>query len=113
MKKPTIYLDTSVISAYWFDGADVLALARRVKTRDWWETERRLFALRGSAIIETELREGVFRRQPECSAMARRLNYLSVTNQARELLIACSRSRLFHQTSRATPFTWHFRPHMR
>lgn len=85
MKKPSVYLDTSVISAYWHEGSDVLALARRVKTREWWEAERAFFALRGSAVVETELSDGRFPRQQDCLAMARRLNYLPITSEAREL----------------------------
>jgi hypothetical protein len=43
MKKPSVYLDTSIISAYWDKGKAVSALARRDKTRDWWDYERRHF----------------------------------------------------------------------
>jgi hypothetical protein len=40
MKTPTTYLDTSVISAFWYEGADVAMLARRLHTREWWDMER-------------------------------------------------------------------------
>ena len=43
MNKPTVYLDASIISAYWDKAKDVSAAARREKTRDWWEYERRYF----------------------------------------------------------------------
>lgn len=49
MNKPTVNLDTSIISAYWYDGTNVLGLARRVKTRDWWENESPNFAIWVSA----------------------------------------------------------------
>jgi hypothetical protein len=39
-KKPPIYLDTTVLSWYWYEGTDVLALGRRIATCEWWETER-------------------------------------------------------------------------
>ncbi len=45
MKKPTVYLDTSIISAFWFEGADVPMLARRLHTREWWDLERRNFEI--------------------------------------------------------------------
>src|SRR6266851_5727153 len=76
MKKPTIYLDTSLISAYWYEGADVAMLARRLHTREWWELERRHFGLWGSAVGEKELQSGTFPRQDECLKMMRRLRFL-------------------------------------
>ena len=50
MKKPTVYLDTTIISAYWFEGADVASLARRLKTREWWDIERLHFSLWSSGL---------------------------------------------------------------
>ena len=35
MKKPTLYLDTNIISTLYYDGADINGLARRMATRDW------------------------------------------------------------------------------
>jgi len=29
-KKPTAYLDTTILSSYWYEGPDILVLARRV-----------------------------------------------------------------------------------
>ena len=34
MLKPGVYLDTNIISAYWYEGSDVMSLARRIHTRD-------------------------------------------------------------------------------
>ena len=44
-KKPTVYLDTTIISSYWYEGTDVLALGRRLSTREWWEAERTQFVI--------------------------------------------------------------------
>lgn len=52
MKKSTVYLDTSVISAYWYEGADVAMLAMRLHTREWWDLERGHFAVWTSAVAE-------------------------------------------------------------
>jgi hypothetical protein len=79
MKKPTVYLDTSIVSAFWYEGADVAMLARRLHTREWWQLERRKFEIRTSAFSEAELRAGAFSRQSECQRMVRRLIYLRVT----------------------------------
>jgi hypothetical protein len=37
-KKPTVYLDTTIVSAYWYEGGDVLAVGRRFMTREWWDS---------------------------------------------------------------------------
>jgi hypothetical protein len=85
MKKPSIYLDTSVISAYWYEGADVAVLASRLQTREWWDLERHHFTLWASAVSETELLAGDFPRQGECLAMVRRLSYVATTSAVRTL----------------------------
>jgi hypothetical protein len=83
MPKPTVYLDTSIISAHWYDGSDVAMLARQLKTRDWWIAEREHFNSVSSAFTEAELRAGVFPRQAECVRMIRRLPYIRMTQAAR------------------------------
>jgi hypothetical protein len=85
MTKPTVYLDTTIISAYWYDGADVVGLARRVKTRDWWADESPHFSLWVSNVDENELAAGEFRRQLECLRFVRRLRYLPITKESRDL----------------------------
>jgi|SRR6266404_3984674 len=55
MQKPTVYLDTNIFSAYWYEGHDVAAAARRFHTREWWAFERRHFALRISVTTINEL----------------------------------------------------------
>jgi hypothetical protein len=70
MKKPSVYLDTTIISAYWYEGSDVPWFARRRKTRDWWEAESEQFSLWVSATTVNELRAGRLRRQADCLRMA-------------------------------------------
>jgi hypothetical protein len=77
--KPTVYLDTTIPSAYWYHGRNLLALARRQLTREWWDAERKHFALLVSSVTEAELREGEFPRQDECLKLIRRLPYLPIT----------------------------------
>lgn len=85
MKKPTVYLDTNIASAFWYEGSDVAMLSRRLRTREWWDLERCYFALWTSTFSEAELRAGVFPRQAECVKMVRRLRYLPATGRVREL----------------------------
>jgi predicted nucleic acid-binding protein len=86
LKKATVYLDTSVISAFWYEGANVAMLARRLSTREWWDLERRHFTVSTSVFTETELRAGTFPRQNESLKTVRRLGYLSVTTEVRDLI---------------------------
>ena len=39
MSSPSVYLDTSFISALWYEGNDVSVLARRFHSREWWDRE--------------------------------------------------------------------------
>ncbi len=81
-KKPTVYLDTTIPSAYWYEGRNLLASGRRLLTRQWWDTERRHFSLLVSSVTEAELEEGEFPRQAECLKMVRRLRYLPIVKGA-------------------------------
>jgi hypothetical protein len=83
-KKPTVYLDTTVLSSYWYEGADVLAIGRRITTREWWDAERSHFVLFASSVTEDELEAGVYRGQAEALAMSRRLKFLPMLTESRE-----------------------------
>jgi hypothetical protein len=98
MRKPTVYLDASVISAYWYEGTDVLTLARRLRTRDWWEYERSNFTLWTSAGCEAELRAGRFPKQRECLKMVRRVRYLTATSAVEQLQELLTERRLVPTT---------------
>lgn len=76
MKKPTIYLDTNVISAYWYNGRDGLSVARRKLTREWWVDERGDFLIWISPVTSAELNSGMYPRQDDACAMARRIRQL-------------------------------------
>ena len=85
MKKPTIYLDTNIVSALHYDGTDINGLARRMATRDWWDSERRGFDLFGSIVTEQELADGVYGNQQECVHFVRRLKYVPITAKVRQM----------------------------
>jgi hypothetical protein len=83
--RPTIYLDSSVISAYWYEGDNAAMLERRLHTREWWDMERQHFALWASALVQRELSTGAFPRQAQSIRMARRLPHLPATSAAERL----------------------------
>ncbi|MBC7853040.1 MAG: hypothetical protein IAF94_06360 [Pirellulaceae bacterium] len=85
MDKPTVYLDTNIVSTYFYKGADFDGLARRNITRDWWKNERAGFAVWASIITEEELAAGKYPRQTECLKFVRRLPFLPLNNETLEI----------------------------
>lgn len=85
MKKPTIYLDTNIISALHYGGADINTLSRRMATREWWDSERRYFAIRASSFTELELAGGHYAGQADCVRFVRRLPDVPITRLVRDL----------------------------
>ena len=83
MAKASVYLDTNVISSYWYNGLDVAGRARRLATREWWRTERGHLVIWVSAATEDELAAGKFRRQADCLRFVRRLSYLPINAKVR------------------------------
>ena len=98
MHKPTVYLDTNIFSAYWHEGGDVAAAARRLHTREWWDLERQHFSLHVSVTTINELRAGTFRRQSDCLKMARALPRLAMTRRTKHVLDELLKSRLIPET---------------
>ena len=86
MKNPSVYLDTSIISSYWDKLNDVSVAARRSKTRDWWNSERRYFELWTSIGAVNELRTGSFSHQSECLRMVRRVRRLVIDRAVDDLV---------------------------
>jgi hypothetical protein len=99
-RQPTVYLDTSIPSAYWYDGSNEDIIKRKLLTRDWCEAERPLFAVWSSAFAEAELLRGTYRRQDECLKMIRRLPYLSATGEVRQLAVELVNSKIVPETEK-------------
>ena len=75
--RPSLYLDTNVLSALRYDGGSIQGMHRRLLTREWWGIERKHFAVFASQFTETELKRGEYPGQEEALAEVRRLPYLS------------------------------------
>jgi len=85
MKKPTIYLDTNIVSALHYDGTDINTLSRRMITREWWDGEHQHFSIWVSSLTELELAQGVYGKQADCLRFVRRLKYVPITREIRRL----------------------------
>jgi hypothetical protein len=96
--KPTVYLDTNIISAYWYEGKDVAGAARRFHTREWWNLERPHFSVYVSVTTINELRAGSYRRQVDCLKMARTFPRLAMTRKAKHVLDELLKSRLLPES---------------
>ncbi len=79
MTDPSIYLDTNIFSAFWYEGHDIASIVRRMHTREWWEFERKHFRIWVSVTTVRELEAGQFARQADCVKMARRIPRLAVS----------------------------------
>ena len=86
MNKPTVYLDTNIISAYWHIGGNVSSAAQRFHTIEWWNVERKHFSAFVSVTTINELQAGRFRKQSECLKMVRRLPNLPLSREAKRVL---------------------------
>ena len=105
MPRATMYLDTSVFSAYWYAGANSDLLSRKKVTREWWDIERQHFDLLASPFVETELRHGVFRRQDECLKMCRRQSYVVIHRKAGVFQVELLREKIIPETKPVD--AWH------
>ena len=85
MKKPTLYLDTNIVSALHYDGSNINTLSRRMVTGDWWDAEQANFTVWASSFTELELAQGVYRQQAECLRFVRRMKYVPITKEIRSL----------------------------
>jgi len=77
-RKPTLYLDTNIISTLHYSGKIGFVIARQLRTREWWENERRHFELWTSRRTEFELEDGKFDGQTNALREARRLRFVPI-----------------------------------
>jgi hypothetical protein len=85
MKKPSVYLDTTIFSMYYNRSNDVITHSNRLKTREWWSVEREHFEVFASSVVMRELSDGVYPWQVDSIRMALRLKWLAVPRRAQKL----------------------------
>src|SRR5688572_29368984 len=85
MKKPTVYLDTTIFSIYHHRSSDKITMGNRLQTREWWTSERQHFDLFISRVVLKELKNGHFPWQRASIRMANPIPRLRVTDYANEL----------------------------
>jgi len=76
MSKPTVYVDTNIISMLYYRGGNPRALKEKLTTLEWWESERPFFRLLAAQAVEDELAAGDYPGKEHALAEVRRLPYL-------------------------------------
>jgi hypothetical protein len=77
--KPTVYVETSVVSALVDERTDPVSHSQRVLTEEWWRRESRQFELRCSEAVLLELERGEFPGKRKAVALVRGLPWLPIT----------------------------------
>jgi len=85
MKKPSIYVETSVFS-YYFKANDPAVRTEYELTVQWWTNLRRQFNLFTSIWTLGELKEGVFDDQKEMIALAESIPLLSTVQDIDDIV---------------------------
>lgn len=83
--KPTVYVDTNILSYLHYRGADPLVMQNQRATRQWWREECPFFKLLASRTVENELADGDYPGQEKALAEARKLPYLALVPSVREV----------------------------
>lgn len=94
MDKPSIYLDTNIVSVLHYRGGQVQSLAWQIATREWWERERRHYRVFASRVVEDELLAGAYPGQAMALAEVRRLAYLPFSRAVRDAASAYLTARI-------------------
>ena len=102
--RPSIYLDTNILSTLHYTGQDVQTGQQHSAVRSWWETERRWFRVFASKLTEAELSKGQFPGQKKALAEVRRLAHLQLNSNVTERARAYLDARLIPPSHRADAF---------
>ena len=79
MRKKSVYLETSVLSAYVDDRDDIASRFQQRETLHWWRKERGRFLAFCSEIVLAELERADFPGRQRAVKLARSLPFLPVT----------------------------------
>ena len=74
--RPTVYIETTILSYYCTDRVEVAAEIRR--TREWWDEERGAYECFISAVVLEELSAGDYPGQSACLSLVEGLPLLEV-----------------------------------
>jgi hypothetical protein len=79
-RKPTVYLDSNILSALYGKAVRPADIARKQTTREWWHVERVRYECYSSSVTERELSAGSYVGQTGAVLTVRRTKYLVETS---------------------------------
>jgi len=79
MEKPNAYIETTIPNFYYDTRPDPEMVARRVWTREWWETAHTHYELVSSDAVVEELEAGTSDRVPLRMALLKELRVLKIS----------------------------------
>ena len=79
--KPSVYIETSVISALVDEREDIVTQAQRLLTEQWWERQASKFGLFYGEAVAIELHSADFPRQKEALALLEKMEFLPVNDE--------------------------------
>jgi len=97
--KPTVYVETSIVSAMVDRRDDPMTQAQRTFTVDWWENRRSNFDLFISDAVIVELNRSAFPHQDEALALLREMALVTVTPEIMRIVQEYQRHLLMPQGS--------------
>ncbi|MEA3468717.1 MAG: type II toxin-antitoxin system VapC family toxin [Thermodesulfobacteriota bacterium] len=84
--KPTVYIESSVISYLASrPSRDIITAGRQAISWDWWENHRQRFELRISALVEEEISKGDYRAVKRRLSFVENISSLAISNNAIQL----------------------------
>jgi hypothetical protein len=101
-RKPTIYIETSIISylAAW-PSSDLMTAACQQTTTKWWEGYRRFYNVVTSALVVAESREGDPRMAKKRLSFLKGISALRTTENTKELARALTQKGALPQKAQA------------
>ncbi len=77
----TVYIETTIPSAYVSHRNDAASVYRRDTTRQWWSGQKELYELRSSQAVLAELQAGNYPGRQEAIDLVDRLPLLEITDE--------------------------------
>jgi hypothetical protein len=87
-----VYLETSVIGAYFEERADIVSKAQRFWTRRWWDEVRHEYELVISQAVTDELRHPDFPHSQEARKLVEQIPEIPIEDAIRQIVRCTSNS---------------------
>jgi predicted nucleic acid-binding protein len=94
MRKPSVYVETSIPSFYFESRPEPAMQARREWTRTWWSRAQIDYELFTSEAVLDELRRGEYEKKRDCLGLLDQLPVLAITSATADIVAAYLRHKL-------------------